>query len=169
MAFELAFERFRDRYHQMLERCLHHRSCIPVGLCRRSAWARSCCWCRGWDRISFPRSTPDNSSCTCERGPARGSKRRRICATGSKASSANRFRPAKFPASSTTSAALQQHQPLLQQLGADRPGRRRHSGHSEPGPSADRRIRPRFAPEAGANNFRAWIFPFCRPTSSARF
>ncbi len=31
VAFELAFERFRDRYHQMLERCLHHRRAFLVG------------------------------------------------------------------------------------------------------------------------------------------
>ena len=29
--FELAFERFRDRYHEMLERCLHHRSAFLWG------------------------------------------------------------------------------------------------------------------------------------------
>src|SRR5580693_8315942 len=31
VAFELAFERFRDRYHQMLERCLHHRAVFLWG------------------------------------------------------------------------------------------------------------------------------------------
>ena len=31
VAFELAFERFRDRYHQMLERCLHHQRAFLVG------------------------------------------------------------------------------------------------------------------------------------------
>ena len=31
VAFELAFERFRDRYHGMLERCLHHRSAFLWG------------------------------------------------------------------------------------------------------------------------------------------
>jgi multidrug efflux pump subunit AcrB len=31
VAFELAFERFRDRYHQMLERCLHHKNAFLVG------------------------------------------------------------------------------------------------------------------------------------------
>ena len=77
VAFELAFERFRDRYHQMLERCLHHRSAFLVGFCGASAWARSCFWCRGWDGTSSPRSTPDNSSCTCGREPARESKKRR--------------------------------------------------------------------------------------------
>jgi multidrug efflux pump subunit AcrB len=31
VAFELAFERFRDSYHQMLERCLHHQRSFLVG------------------------------------------------------------------------------------------------------------------------------------------
>ncbi len=31
VAFELAFERFRDRYHEMLERCLHHRAAFLWG------------------------------------------------------------------------------------------------------------------------------------------
>jgi multidrug efflux pump subunit AcrB len=31
VAFELAFERFRDRYHQMLERSLHHRNAFLWG------------------------------------------------------------------------------------------------------------------------------------------
>ena len=103
IAFELAFERFRDRYHETLERCLHHRarSCGASWWCRP---ARSCSWFPGWDRTSFPKSTPDNSNCMCEDEPARGLKRLRIFATGSKASFASRFRPAKSPASSTTSA-----------------------------------------------------------------
>jgi CzcA family heavy metal efflux pump len=31
VAFELAFERFRDRYHEALERCLHHRAAFLWG------------------------------------------------------------------------------------------------------------------------------------------
>jgi multidrug efflux pump subunit AcrB len=36
VAFELAFERFRDRYHQMLERCLHHRGAFLWGFAAMS-------------------------------------------------------------------------------------------------------------------------------------
>src|SRR6202171_5370162 len=31
VAFELGFEKFRDRYHEMLERCLHHRTVFLWG------------------------------------------------------------------------------------------------------------------------------------------
>ena len=54
VAFELAFERFRDRYHEMLERSLHHRSAFLWGFA--AVCVGSCALLVPWlGRDFFPR------------------------------------------------------------------------------------------------------------------
>ena len=51
--FEHAFERFRERYHRLLERCLVHQSSFwSVSLQRASCLC--CFWCPGLDKTFFP-------------------------------------------------------------------------------------------------------------------
>ena len=56
--------------------------------------------------------------------------------------------------------AVQRHQPLVQQLGADRPAGRRHPGDARRRAPADRRIRPRPAARRCPTSFPGVTFSF---------
>ena len=61
---------------------------------RLASWPSACCrwgWCSSWARISFPAWMPARCACTCAPAPACAWKRRRACATRSRAISARRF------------------------------------------------------------------------------
>ena len=169
VAFELAFERFRDRYHRDAGRCLHHRRAFlwgfVVGLrgLVRAAGALAGAGFLSQGGRRTVQAAPAGAGRHAHRrdGESLRPGRRLHPRTDSAQRNLQHHRQHRF--------ALQRHQSLLQQLGADGPGGCRHPGHADAGPSSDRRICPRFATETGATNFPAWIFPFCRRTSSARF
>ncbi len=75
--FEEGFERFRERYHGWLERCLQHRAHFSDGFSRGLHG-----FCRLPSSVAGPgflsrRSMPASSSCTCGRAPEPASRRRR--------------------------------------------------------------------------------------------
>ena len=104
VAFELGFEKFRDRYHALLERCLHHRAMFLSGFVIACARLFVSCSCPGWGRISFPQVDGGQFKLHVRaRAGTRIEETRESVRPDRRLHPANRFRRAKSPASSTTS------------------------------------------------------------------
>ena len=106
VAFELAFERFRDRYHEMLESSLHHRSAFLWGFA--AVCVGSCVLLVPWlGRDFFPRVDAGQFKLHLRaRAGTRIEETAGLCDRIEELHTPSRFRPAKFRASSTTSACL---------------------------------------------------------------
>ena len=137
--------------------------------CSSPPASRRCSWRAGSARISSRRSTAGSSSCTCARRAARASRRRRFSRDHVEAAMRELI-PAGELAGIIDNIGLpySRPQPVVQHLGADRPGRRRHHGDAEQGAPADRRLRPRSADVAAEALSRRAPSRSCRPTSSRR-
>ena len=145
----------------LLEQCVDAARRLRRAVPRRLRRVARSLAAAGSARTSSRRSTPASSSCTCARRPARASRRPRALCDRVEAVDP-RGDPARRARSDHRQhrPAVQRHQPLVQQLGADRAGRRRHPRVARRGPPADRGVRPRAAACGCRSEFPGVTFSF---------
>ena len=140
--FERGFERLRHAYRGLLDAAGAPPVRVHPGVPRRAA-SRSSCSCRGSARTSSRTPTAASSSCTCAPRPARASRRPRGSPTRSRTAIRADHPGARDSDTILDNIGLPYSGINLThiELGADRPGRRRHHGLAQAGSPPDRRLR----------------------------
>ena len=161
--FEHGFERLRG----WLPRRARARACAAAAV----RWPASCARLRRRRWLLLvpwvgPRLLPVRRQRAVQAAPARANRHAdrgdgRACATGSSSSSARAIPAGEIERHHRQHRpAVQRHQPVVQQLGADRPGRRRHPGGARRTTIADRRLRARPAAARWPTQFPGVTFSF---------